>query len=46
MTDRIKQALRMAAVQADHWPAGFAEYWGKNLDGEWTREPREVGEYG
>ncbi len=46
MSDRIKQALQMAAVQADHWPEGFGEFWGKTIDGEWTREPDAVAEYG
>ena len=46
VTDRIKTALRRAAVQAEHWPAGYGEYWGKTLDGEWTERPSQVAEYG
>lgn len=46
MDDRIKRALRLAAEQAEHWPAGFGNYWGRTIDGEWTQEPAEVAEYG
>ncbi|HEX2171947.1 MAG TPA: hypothetical protein VHL09_05830 [Dehalococcoidia bacterium] len=46
MTDRIKSALVMAAVQAENWPAGFGNFWGLTIDGKWTQEPADVSEYG
>ena len=46
MTDQIRAALQRAAVQAEHWPAGHGQYWGKTIDGAWTESPAQVGEYG
>ncbi len=45
-TDRIQTALRRAAIQAEHWPAGYGNYWGRSIDGEWTDSPFQVAEYG
>jgi len=36
----------MAAVQADHYPSGHGQFWGKTIEGEWTACPELVAEYG
>jgi hypothetical protein len=44
--ERARNALEMAAVQADHYPEGYGGNWGKDIDGEWTSNPEDVAEYG
>lgn len=45
-TGDIRDALDMAATQAEHYPTGRQDYWGKTIDGEWTTKPEDVAEYG
>lgn len=45
-TDDIRDALNQAAIQAEHYPPGHADYWGRKLNGDWTITPESVAEYG
>ena len=45
-TSRIQAALHRAAIQAEHWPAGHGNFWGRTIDGAWTERASQVAEYG